>query len=100
VQIFELLEIKVRCEFHGCLYSIMPEDIRVTTLIFRHSLRMLFDDRGSGREKLPYPALLFDGQLENSARLPAPAPSLISSPSSATPRNLSKLSTLSGSKKT
>jgi hypothetical protein len=26
------------------------------------------------REKLPYPALLFDGQLENLARLPAPVP--------------------------
>ena len=31
------------------------------------------------REKLPYPALLFDGQLENPARLPVPVSSLTQS---------------------
>jgi hypothetical protein len=37
------------------------------------------------REKLPYPALLFDGQLENLAKLPAPVSSLTSSLSWPTP---------------
>jgi hypothetical protein len=51
------------------------------------------------REKLPYPALLFDGQLENLAKLPAPAPSPTSSPSWPSQRNLSRPSILSGTSK-
>jgi hypothetical protein len=40
------------------------------------------------REKLPYPALLFDGQLENLAKLPVPAPSLTSSSVLGDPKKL------------
>jgi hypothetical protein len=51
------------------------------------------------RKKLPYPALIFDGQLENLVRHPAPASSLIPSPSWPSQRNLSGRSTLSGPSK-
>jgi hypothetical protein len=47
------------------------------------------------REKLPYPAILFDGQLENPPKLPEQASSHIPSPSSATQKKSSRPSTLS-----
>jgi hypothetical protein len=67
MQILELLEIKViqRCEFHGCLFSIMPErcpgDHPHLYSFFKHEISFIVLEKGIFLEDLSFNTIQFHG---------------------------------------